>query len=117
MPQLRAHPKYGASWEGFAIEQTLIAHGERDSYFWATQSGAELDLMLFRHGLRWGFEFKCTDAPSTTKSMRIALKDIGLEHLWLVYPGDETYPLSDRITALPLKLIQTISFERGAKLE
>lgn len=103
MPALRSHPRYGASWEGFALEQTLIVHGERDAYFWATQRGAELDLLLLRHGRRWGFEFKCTDAPTTTKSMHIAIEDLQLQHLWVVYPGVTRYPLSERITALPLR--------------
>ena len=99
---LRAHPRYGASWEGFALEQTLIAHGEKDAYFLATQRGAELDLVLLRHGRRWGFEFKCADAPGSTKAMHIALADLGLEHLYVVYPGRERFPLGDRITALSL---------------
>jgi predicted AAA+ superfamily ATPase len=102
MRQLRTHPRYGASWEGFALEQTLSAHGERDAYFYGTQRGAELDLLLLRRGRRWGFEFKCTDAPKTTKSMHIALTDLQLEHLWVVYPGTLRYALTDRITALPL---------------
>ncbi len=102
MLALRGHPRYGASWEGFALEQTLIAHGERDAYFWATQRGAELDLLLLRHGRRWGFEFKCADAPSTAKAMHIAVADLGLEHLWVVHPGRDRYPLAERITALPL---------------
>ena len=65
--ELAVHPAYGASWEGFALEQTLIAHGQRDAYFYGTQRGAELDLLLLRRGLRWGFEFKCTETPRTTK--------------------------------------------------
>ncbi|MDE0109191.1 MAG: ATP-binding protein [Bryobacterales bacterium] len=99
---LPMHPCYGASWEGFCLEQTLIAHGQREAYFYRTQRGAELDLMLVRRGRRWGFEFKCTDAPRTTKSMHIAIADLGLEHLWVVYPGSLEYPLGERITALPL---------------
>ena len=102
------HPRYGASWEGFALEQTLLAHGERNAYFYATQRGAELDLLLLRHGQRWGFEFKCGDAPRTTKSMHIVLQDLGLEHLWVVYPGDLSYPLTENITAWPLKKIHEI---------
>jgi predicted AAA+ superfamily ATPase len=107
---LRMHPRYGASWEGFALEQTLIAHGERDAYFYATQRGAELDLLLLRRGRRWGVEFKCTDAPKTTKSMQIALEDLKLEHLWVVYPGTQSYPLTDRITALPLREMGALEF-------
>ncbi len=103
MNQLRGHPRYGASWEGFALEQTLIRFGERNAWFWSTRRGAELDLMLVRGGRRWGFEFKCTDAPSTTRSMHIALEDLGLERLFVVYPGVERYALGERIEALPLR--------------
>ena len=105
---LLLHPRYGASWEGFALEQTLLAHGERDAFFYATQRGAELDLLLLRHGRRWGFEFKCTDAPRTTKSMHVVMQDLGLAHLWVLYPGDRAYPLTDTMTALPLKNIHTL---------
>ena len=111
---LQMHPSYGASWEGFALEQTLIAHGDRQSYFYATQRGAELDLMLLRRGCRWGFEYKCSDAPSTTKSMHIAIKDLALEHLWVVYPGRLSYPLAEKITALPLSEVAGIEFRPGA---
>ncbi len=109
MRELPMHPRYGASWEGFALEQTLLAHGEREAYFYRTQRGAELDLMLLRRGRRWGFEFKCTDAPRTTKSMHVVIEDLGLEHLWILYPGDREYPLTDTITALPLKNIDKIT--------
>ena len=110
MRDLSAHPRYGASWEGFAIEQTLLAHGARDAYFYGTHRGAELDLLLLRRGRRWGFEFKCADAPRTTKSMRVVADDLGLEHLWVVYPGDREYPLADAVTALPLKRIGACKF-------
>ena len=106
---LRTHPRYGASWEGFALEQTLIVHGGRDAYFYATQRGAELDLLLLRRGKRWGFEFKCTDAPRTTKSMHVALEDLKLEHLWVVYPGTLRYEMDGKITALPLREIGTVT--------
>lgn len=105
MAQLRSHPKYGASWEGFALEQVLMSCGQYPAYFWGTQRGAELDLFIARTGKRYGFEFKCTDAPRTTKSMRIVSEDLGLEHLWVVYPGDLEYPLAPNITALPLKKV------------
>ena len=107
--QLRLHPRYGASWEGFALEQTLLVHGQREAYFYATQRGAELDLLLLRHGRRFGFEFKCTDAPCTTKSMRVVIEDLDLEHLWVIYPGDLAYGLADNISALPLKQIGRIA--------
>ena len=111
MTELAMHPRYGASWEGFALEQTLLAHGERGAYFYGTQRGAELDLLLLRRGRRWGFEFKCTDAPRTTKSMRVVLEDLGLEHLWVVYPGALEYPLAEEITALPLGNIGDLSLQ------
>ena len=100
--RLPLHPVYGASWEGFALEQTLTAHGAGEAYFYRTQRGAELDLMLLRGGKRWGFDFKCSDAPRTTKSMHIVMDDLGLEHLWVVYPGELDYPLGRTITAWPL---------------
>ena len=112
--ELAVHPSYGASWEGFALEQTLIAHGQRDAYFYGTQRGAELDLLLLRRGRRWGFEFKCTEAPRTTKSMRIVTRDLELEHLWVVYPGEREFPLADGITALPLTRIGNVELRARA---
>lgn len=106
---LYAHPKLGASWEGFAIEQILAAFGSREAYFWATHGGAELDLMLIIHGKRYGFEFKVSDAPGSSRSMHIALADLGLEQLWVVYPGDQEYELAERITALPLRGIPELA--------
>ena len=111
MLSLQTHPRYGASWEGFALEQTLIAHGERDAYFYGTQRGAELDLLLLRRGRRWGFEFKCTDAPKTTRSMHIALDDLKLEHMWVVYPGTVRYQMTEKMTALPLREIGSLDLK------
>ncbi len=105
MNDLQSHPRYSASWEGFALEEVLKRFGEQNAYFWSTQRGAELDLMLFRGGKRWGFEFKCTDAPATTRSMHIAIQDLGLEHLYTVYPGTERFPMARAISALPLTKI------------
>ena len=100
--ELMGHPKVGASFEGFAIEQILAAFGGRHAYFWATHGGAELDLMVIQGGKRYGFECKYSDAPGTTRSMHVALEDLRLDHLWVVYPGDEAYPLDDRISVLPV---------------
>ena len=102
MAALRSHPRYGSSWEGFALEQILAVLGSDNAYFWGTQRGAELDLLLFRSGKRWGFEFKCSDAPTLTKSMHIALADLGLTKLLIIYPGKERYRLHAKIEAIPL---------------
>lgn len=99
---LEAHHKLGASWEGFALEQVLRITGDQQAYFWATHSGAELDLLVHWHGKRWGFEFKYSDAPGMTKSMHIALEDLKLERIFTVYPGKEAYPMHERVEALPL---------------
>ena len=112
---LFAHPQLGARWEGFAIEQTLRVFGERESYSYCTQRGAELDLMLIRRGRRLGFEFKCTDAPRTTRSMHLVTKDLGLAHLWVLYPGDRQYPLAERMTALPLKQVVDLDLPAPGK--
>jgi len=104
------HPGYGASWEEFALEQTLLAHGGHEAFCYRTQRGAELDLLLLRGGRRFGFEFKCSEAPRTTRSMHVVSDDLGLTHLWVVYPGDLQYPLTDRITALPLRYVHDLSW-------
>jgi uncharacterized protein len=107
---LAQHPKIGASWEGFVIEQVLAIAGERNAYFWGTQSGAELDLLLLRGGRRYGVEVKHADAPRLTKSMAIAQHDLGLKRLFVVYPGSETYALGKHAVALGLpQLLQELA--------
>ncbi len=102
---LEGHPKLGASWEGFALEQVLRFMGGHDAYFWATHGGAELDLMIMWRGRRIGFEFKYNDAPTVTKSMHIALHDLNLERLLVLYPGCQAYPLQDKIEVLPIRQV------------
>ena len=101
---LLAHPKLGASWEGFALEEIIRHHHAKQSdvFFWATQGGAELDLLLLKEGKRLGFEFKFNDAPGLTKSMHVALQDLALDHLTVLHPGSGTYQLSEKITATGL---------------
>lgn len=99
---LDSHPKLGASWEGFALEQVLRRTGDRHAYFWATPSGAELDLLLMLDNQRIGVEFKFGDAPTVTKSMQIALHDLRLDRLLVVYPGPESGRLHDRIEMVAL---------------
>jgi hypothetical protein len=99
---LESHPKLGASWEGFAIEEMLRLFQERDCYFWGTYGGAELDLVVASGTRRMGFEFKVTDKPSTTKAMRIAARDLRLEHIYIVHPGTDSFPIDEDITAVSL---------------
>jgi len=99
---LLAHPKVGASWEGFGIEQILRNLGRAQASFWATHGGAELDLLIQHRGKRYGFEFKFSEAPTSSKSMRVALDDLGLEHLWIVYPGKNRYSIDHAISVVPL---------------
>lgn len=102
LPQLLAHPLSGASWEGFALEQVLRIAQPDEAYFWATHQGAELDLLMFKDGRRVGVEFKRSDAPKLTPSMRIALEDLNLDVLYVVYPGPHRYPLTHQVEAVPL---------------
>jgi len=95
-------PKRGASFEGFAIEEiirTLKANAE-DCFYWRTNTGIELDLMILRGNIKIGFEFKMTDKPSITKSMHTSYKDLGLKHIYLIHPGDLSWSLNDWATAL-----------------
>jgi predicted AAA+ superfamily ATPase len=101
-------PKAGASWEGFALEQTLAVLRPEEAYFWALHSGAEVDLFCLLNGRRVGVEFKWQERPSTTKSMHAAVATLALERLWVVYPGTRVVPLTDKITALPLSEIAQI---------
>jgi len=104
--EIQSHPRFGMSWEGYALEQVIgLVGAERDAYFWATHGGAELDLLVIRGGRRYGFEFKFADAPSTSKSMRVALTDLSLQKLWVVYPGDRRFALDDMIEAVPISEI------------
>ena len=102
---LARHPKSGASWEGFALDQVLRIARPDESYFWATHAGAELDLLMIKDGRRVGVEFKRADAPQMTASMRIALNDLALDSLYVVYPGDRRYRLGERVEAVPLAAI------------
>ena len=99
---LEHHPKVGASWEGYAVEEVLKAMRPDDAYFWATHQSAELDLLLFKRGRRIGVECKRTDAPVMTPSMRIALADLKLDELKIVYPGDRRYALAKNVEVVPL---------------
>ncbi len=106
---LQGHPKVGASWEGFVVEQFLSFLPERNAFFWGTHAGAELDLLVMMHGKRYGFECKYADAPGTTKSMRVALADLALTHLWVVYPGTARYDLDKKITVIPASEIAMLA--------
>ena len=100
---LTGHPRLGASWEGFALEQILRLVKPIEPYFWATHSGAEIDLFFLKNGKRYGVEFKFNEAPKISRSMRIALDDLSLSHLYVVYPGKESYPVADNISVVSLE--------------
>jgi uncharacterized protein len=99
---LEHHPKVGASWEGYAVEEVLKAWQPADAYYWATHNGAELDLLLFKNGRRIGVECKRADAPTLTRSMQVAITDLKLDHLYAVYPGSRRYALARNAEAIPL---------------
>ena len=100
--ELERHPKVGASWEGFVIESLIRAVGadERQCYFWATHSGAEIDLLVQRRGRLRGFEVKRTSSPAATRSMRSAFADLDLRSLDVIHAGEETFPLAKGIRAV-----------------
>lgn len=105
---LIAHPKVGSSWEGFVIEQLMRAVRPAEPYFWATYQGAELDFFFVHRGRRFGVEVKFSEAPKITRSTQIAIQDLRLTHLWVVYPGAESYPAEERITVLPVTQLEAI---------
>lgn len=99
---LLSHPKLGASWEGFAIEQVLEALRPDEASFWGTHGGAEMDLVLQHRGRLYGVECKRTDTPRITPSIRNSLEDLSLEKVWIVYPGSRRLQLHERVEALPI---------------
>jgi predicted AAA+ superfamily ATPase len=99
---LQVHPRAGASWEGFALEQVLRISEPDEAYFWATHAGAELDLLMLKYGKRVGVEFKRADAPRLSPSMRTALVDLSLDALYVVYSGTRRYRLADGVEVVPL---------------
>jgi predicted AAA+ superfamily ATPase len=99
---LELHPKVGASWEGYAVEEILKAMRPDEAYYWATHQGAELDLLLFKGGRRIGIECKRVDAPAFTTSMRVAMDDLKLDELRIAYPGDKRYTVAKNVEAVPL---------------
>ncbi|OGA39570.1 MAG: hypothetical protein A3G24_23870 [Betaproteobacteria bacterium RIFCSPLOWO2_12_FULL_62_13] len=112
--ELGAHPKLGASWEGFALEQVLALTSGVDAFFWGTHAGAELDLLLVHRGRRYGIEFKYGDAPAMTKSLHVALADLTLDRAWIVYPGSESYTVHDKVEVIPLGAVpERLAFMSG----
>ena len=107
--QLESHPKLGASWEGFAMEQVIRLTGVAHPHFWRTHTGAELDLVWQAHGALWGMEFKYQDAPGMTRSIRAVMRDLPLQHLWIVYPGPDRYRIDKAVSVLPVAEIPDIA--------
>jgi predicted AAA+ superfamily ATPase len=97
-----------ASWEGFALEQVLLTLRPNQAYFWGVHAGAELDLVFPYQGKRYGVEIKFSEAPAVTASMRSSVSELSLDHLWIVYPGNEAYPVEKNITTLPLGQLESI---------
>jgi len=96
------NPKYGASWEGYVVEETIKAVSPDEVFFWATHQGAEIDLILRKDGKMFGVECKRTDAPKLTPSLQIALEDLKLDKITVIYPGSMRYPISQKVEAVPL---------------
>jgi predicted AAA+ superfamily ATPase len=113
--ELQMHPRLGSFWEGFALEEVINAlqATQEECFFWATQAHAELDLFIFKGGKRLGFEFKYADAPKTTKSMHIAIEDLKLDHLAIIYPGNQIFPMDKKITAFGLDSIKSGDFMKA----
>ncbi|MFC1816800.1 ATP-binding protein [Thermodesulfobacteriota bacterium] len=105
MKNLLSHPKMGASWEGFVIEQLLKKEPHDEIFFWATHQGAEIDLIIRRGDALYGVECKRTDTPRITPSIRIALDDLNLKHVFVIYPGIQRFPLARQVEAVPLQTL------------
>jgi predicted AAA+ superfamily ATPase len=105
MKSLYSHPKVGASWEGIVIEQMLMIEPHDEVFFWATHQGAEIDLILRRGDALYGVECKRADTPRLTPSIRIALDDLKLKHVFVIYPGIQRFPLASQVEAVPFQAL------------
>ena len=106
---LFAHPMIGPSWEGFVLEQVIQLVRPNQAYFWATHNGAELDLLFAHRGRYFGIEAKLSESPTATRSMRVAIEDLELEHLWVIYPGKHVFSIDEKISVLPLEVISDLA--------
>ncbi len=102
LKNLLTHPKMGASWEGFVMEQVLATQPYDEAYFWATHQGAEMDLVLVYQGELYGIEFNRRDAPRMTPSIRIAQQDLGLKRVFVLYPGVKRDKIADDVEVVPV---------------
>ncbi len=102
---LLSHPKVGTSWEGFIIESVLALVKPEEAFFWGTHQGAEIDLLLRKKGRMWGIECKRTDTPRITPSIRIALKELSLERIIVIYPGRTHFPITENVDAMPASFL------------
>jgi hypothetical protein len=102
---LLTHPKIGASWEGYVIEEILSCVQPDEAWFWATHQGAEIDLLYRKHGRMVGVECKRTDAPRMTPSIRSALSDLDIDKVIVVYPGEKRFSLTEQVEAVPLQYL------------
>ena len=112
--ELEGHVRLGFSWEGFVIEEVIKLVGERQVYSWGTHAGAELDLLVFHRGKRYGVEVKYADAPGMTKSMHSAIDDLKLDQLFIAYPGTKSYTLNRGVEVLPLPALLD-RFRKGGR--
>ncbi len=108
-----SHPKLGASWEGFALEESVKSAQlkEDEVFFWGVHSAAEIDLVFQKKGRLYGIEVKYAQAPNITQSMRSAIAELSLSHLWIIYPGKESYPLDRNVTVISLSDLNKISVD------
>jgi len=108
--ELERHPKIGASWEGFVVQEIIrqLELDPGDCYYWATHAGAELDLLIVQGDQRFGFEIKRTTSPKITSSMRISMKDLKLAKLTVIHAGEQKFQLADRIDAVPVKMLNCL---------
>ena len=112
-PALNGHPKLGASWEGFALEEFISFHklSEQECFFWGLHTGAELDLVFQKSGKLYGLEVKYSDAPKMTKSMHSALAELHLEKLFVLYPGKDAYKLDKKVEVIGIEALSALSLK------
>lgn len=107
---LQGHPSIGSSWEGFVVEHIIgSVPATWQAYFFRTNAGAEIDLLLIDAKNRpVAVEIKYSLSPAVTRGFWNAYEDLGCKRGFVVYPGDESYPIGNNVFTLPLKELPKI---------
>ncbi len=109
LDDLQGHPSLGNSWEGFVIQQIINLFPEKEIYFYRTNAGAEIDLLLFdKKNAPIAIEIKYSMSPVVSRGFWNAYEDLSCKRGFVIYPGEEIYPIGKDVLAMPVRELTKI---------